>query len=353
MNNTLRVAGAYIGAIIGAGYASGQEILQFFGSYGWIGIIGTIITIIIYPLLGYYIVLLGEKLNVKSHKRVIYAICGKYLGSIIDILLAFFLFGVGVIMIAGSGSLFSQYFGISPIYGYIILTIFMILALILNLNKIVTIISWITPYAFILIIILTIFSIFISDASISELDRIASSQLSASPNWLLSAFLHPSFNVSVAFAILAMIGATESDKKSARRGAIVGGISLGIISLIINIGVYANIDKLKDTDLPLLKLASDMSPIIGTLMAIALFGMIFSTGLPCFYTFTARFVTADTKKFKMTGPVIIIIGFILSFAGFTGLVNTVYPALGYMGFIIFISMFIYLFRLKKQQSIEN
>src|SRR5699024_12687096 len=61
MKNTLRVAGAYIGAIIGAGYASGQEILQFFGSYGWIGIVGSIITVGIYPILGYYIVLLGEK----------------------------------------------------------------------------------------------------------------------------------------------------------------------------------------------------------------------------------------------------------------------------------------------------
>lgn len=349
MKNTLRVAGAYIGAIIGAGYASGQEILQFFGSYGWIGIIGSIITIAIYPVLGYYIVLLGEKLQAKSHKNIIYALCGKVLGTVIDVLLAFFLFGVGVIMIAGSGSLFSQHFNIPSIYGYIVLTLIVIVTLTLNLDRIITIISWITPYAFILIIGLTVYSLFISNTSIAELDQIASSQLSASPNWILSTFLHPSFNVSIAFAVLAMIGATEKDKKSAKRGAIIGGVALGLIAVIINIGVYANIDKLQGADLPMLQLASDINPVIGILTAIALFGMIFSTSVPCFYTFTARFVTADTKNFKIAAIFVGIAGFTLSFVGFTGLVNTVYPMLGYMGFIMFIAMFVYLLKTKEQK----
>src|SRR5699024_8899829 len=109
MKNTLRVAGAYIGAIIGAGYASGQEILQFFGSYGWIGIVGSIITVGIYPILGYYIVLLGEKLKVKSHKNIIYALFGRVIGTIVDVLLVFFLFGVLVIIIVCSGFLFFIY----------------------------------------------------------------------------------------------------------------------------------------------------------------------------------------------------------------------------------------------------
>ncbi len=37
-------AGVYVGAVIGAGYASGQEVLQFFAGYGLVGIIGAILT---------------------------------------------------------------------------------------------------------------------------------------------------------------------------------------------------------------------------------------------------------------------------------------------------------------------
>ena len=37
MKNSIRIAGAYVGLIVGAGFASGQEILQFFTSFGWAG----------------------------------------------------------------------------------------------------------------------------------------------------------------------------------------------------------------------------------------------------------------------------------------------------------------------------
>lgn len=353
MKNTLRVAGAYVGAIIGAGYASGQEILQFFTSYGWIGIIGSVITVALYPLLGYFLVVLGDQLQATSHKSVIYRLCGKYLGIVMDILIVFFLFGVGVIMVAGSGALFNQQFGVTPVIGYLVLTILIILTLTLNIHKIVTTLSVISPYAFALIIILALYSWFISDTNFSELESIAKDQLSASPNWLLSAFLHVSFNVSVAFAMMAIIGSTEEDKKANKRGAILGGATLGIIALIVNVAVYLNIDVLQNVEMPMLQLANELSPIIGTLMSIALLGMIFSTAVPCFYTFIARFVEVDTNNFKISGIIVGIAAFILGFIGFSGLVNTVYPLLGYVGFVLIGSMIVYYFRMRRKSHIED
>ena len=41
--NALNVAGLYVGAIIGAGFASGREIWQFFGLFGEKGIYGVVI----------------------------------------------------------------------------------------------------------------------------------------------------------------------------------------------------------------------------------------------------------------------------------------------------------------------
>lgn len=350
MKNTLRVAGAYVGTIVGAGYASGQEILQFFTSYGWWGILGALITMGLYPLIGFYLVVLGEKLQATSHKKVIHHLLGKHLGLVIDVAIAFFLFGVGVIMVAGSGSLFSQQFGVNPVYGYITLTILLILTLVLRIRKIITVISWISPYAFILIIIIAIYSLFQSGTGIADLDSIAKTQLSASPNWMLSAFLHVSFNISVAFGIMAVIGATEKDKKAARRGAILGGIVLGLIALIVNVAVYVNIDILQNAEMPMLQLATEFSPIIGNLMAIALLGMIFSTAVPCLYTFTSRFVLVDTTKFKVAVVIVGIAAFGLSFVGFTGLVNTVYPLLGYIGFILLGGLFIYIIKSRKQEK---
>lgn len=344
MKNTLRIAGVYIGAIIGAGYASGQEVLQFFTSSGWIGTIGAVITMILYPLLGYYLIVLGDKLQATSHKRALYHITGRYIGPIIDILIVFFLFGVAVVMVAGAGSLVSQQFGIPAIIGNIVLTVLVMLVMTLGLNRIVTVISWITPFAFLLVIIIAIYSFATSSTDIATLESVATQQLAASPNWFLSALLHVSFNIVIAFGIMMMIGANEKDKVSAKRGAVLGGIVLGLIALIINLAVYANIDVLQYAEMPMLLLADQFHPVIGTLMGIALFGMILSTAVPCLYTVGARFIQADTKNFKIGVVILSIAAFSLSFIGFTELVNTVYPLQGYVGFALLAGLLVNVIR---------
>lgn len=350
MRDTLRVAGVYIGAIIGAGYASGQEVLQFFTSSGWIGTLGAIITMILYPLLGYYLIVLGDKLKANSHRRALYHITGRYVGPIIDILIVFFLFGVAVVMVAGAGSLVAQQFGWPAIVGNIVLTVLVMLVMTLGLNRIVTVISWITPFAFLLIIIIAIYSLFISSTDISTLESVAKNQLSASPNWFLSALLHVSFNIVIAFGIMMMIGANEKDKKAAKRGAILGGVVLGLIALIINLAVYANIDVLQYAEMPMLLLADQFHPILGTLMGLALFGMILSTAVPCLYTVGARFIQADTRNFKIGAVILSLAAFSLSFVGFTQLVNTVYPLQGYVGFVLLAGLLINVFRTKGQAN---
>ncbi|GAA4107243.1 YkvI family membrane protein [Enteractinococcus coprophilus] len=349
MKDTLRIAGVYVGTITGAGYASGQEILQFFTGYGWWGIIGTLVTMILYPVLGYYLVVLGKRVKAWSHKSVIYHICGKYLGVVVDILLAFFLFGVGVIMIAGSGSLFQQQFGIPPVAGYALMTLLVILALLLSLRRVLNVISILTPLAFGLIIVLAVYAALTADTSGVDLEAVAATQEElASPHWLLSAFLHVSFNVAITVSILAIIGATERNYQAAKRGVVLGGILLGFIALLINLALYLNVDDLVGTDMPMLVIATELHPWIGAAMAVVLLAMIFNTAVPTLYTFTARFFTVETRSFRIAAIIIGIAAFGFGFIGFTKLVGTVYPLLGYVGFVIFISMAVNLIRTRRQ-----
>ena len=44
MKRILLIASAFIGVIVGAGFASGQEVLQYFTSFGILGTLGAIIT---------------------------------------------------------------------------------------------------------------------------------------------------------------------------------------------------------------------------------------------------------------------------------------------------------------------
>jgi len=338
MKNIFQIAGAYIGLIVGAGFASGQEVLQFFTSFGWYSLIGTSIATLLFAFLGMQIMQIGSRLQTTSHKDVIYKICGKYIGTGVDILVTFFLFGVASVMIAGSGSIFEQQFGMQPMVGALLLTLFVIGTLCLNIKNVISIISMITPLLLILIFIVTAYSIFTSSTSIGELDTIASNQPSAAPNWLIGGMLYVSYNIAAGVSMLAIIGGTVKNNKIASRGGFLGGIGLGLLLFLINLGLFMNADKIQDAEMPTLFLATDMSPVAGMFMSIALLGMIFNTAVGMLYAFTVRFVQPETPRFKVSVVLVSLLAFGASFIGFLELVGSVYPITGYLGFVLILAI---------------
>ncbi|HLR03551.1 MAG TPA: hypothetical protein VK111_12465 [Virgibacillus sp.] len=340
MKKSLQIAGAYIGLIVGAGFASGQEVLQFFTSFGWYSMIGTLVGAVLFAFLGMQVARLGSELQTLSHKTVIYHVCGKYVGFLVDILVTFFLFGVASVMIAGSGSIFEQQFGIHPIIGALMLTVLVILTLVLNVKRVISAISSITPFLLVLIFIITIYSILTSDVSNATLVESASAHNSAAPNWLIGSMLYVSYNIAAGVSMLAIIGGTVKDRKIASRGGFLGGLGLGLLLFLINLGLFMNIDKIQEVEMPTLFLANDLSPVLGVLMSLALLGMIYNTAVGMLYSFTARFVHTGTHMFKGSIVVIGLLAFGASFIGFTELVGTVYPLTGYLGFVLIIAIVI-------------
>ncbi len=84
------IAATYIGTVVGAGFASGQEVLQFFGYHGVKGFVGLFAAAIMFIVYGYSILLLGNKLDAASHYEVIMDIGGPFFGKIIDYVIIFF-----------------------------------------------------------------------------------------------------------------------------------------------------------------------------------------------------------------------------------------------------------------------
>ena len=78
MKNSINLAGAYIGIIIGAGFASGQEVLQFFTSFGIYSVLGIVVATALFAFLGMQVTQLGSTLQTRSHKSIIDHICGRY-----------------------------------------------------------------------------------------------------------------------------------------------------------------------------------------------------------------------------------------------------------------------------------
>src|SRR5690625_3978006 len=157
MFRILKIASAFVGVIVGAGFASGQEILQYFTSFGHLGTLAAIVSTALFAYLGMILTKIGSRLKAESHKNAIYEISGRYLGIIVDAVIIFTLFGVGVVMIAGAGSTLNQQFGLPVFVGSLIMTILVMLSMMLTVDKVVAVIASITPFLLLFIVIISVY----------------------------------------------------------------------------------------------------------------------------------------------------------------------------------------------------
>ncbi|WP_026581402.1 YkvI family membrane protein [Bacillus sp. J33] len=353
MKKSIQIAGAFIGVIVGAGFASGQEILQFFTSFGWMGIIGAVVATFLFAFLGMNLTQLGSRLQTDSHKDVIYHICGKYLGMAVDLVITFFLFGVAAVMLAGSGSIFEEQFGIPGMAGNIIMAVLAILTVCLNIQKVISIISLVTPFLLLMVILIGGYAISTIGIDLAEVQKLAESQTPAASNWFIGALLYVSYNIAAGAAMLTVMGGTTKDEKQAGLGGILGGVGLGVLILLINVGLLVKMDVVGGSSMPILALANEISPAFGIFMFVVLLGMIYNTAVGMLYAFTARFVKRENPKFNLFVVLFGAAAFGASFVGFITLVGTVYPLMGYLGFTLIAAIVAAWFRGKRKTERLN
>ncbi|MFY3793597.1 hypothetical protein ACOQFO_18155 [Ureibacillus sp. MALMAid1270] len=350
MGNILRIGSAFIGVIVGAGFASGQEILQYFTSFGIPGIFGAILATILFSYLGMNLVWLGSHTKTTSHKDVIFRISGRYLGTVIDYILLFTLFGVGVVMIAGAGSNLNQQFGLPYFVGTTLMTILVLLTGFLKVNRVVTIIGSITPVLIVFVVFIAIYSFVTMDGSFASLDGVAKSIPTTLPNWFISSINYVSFNVAVGASMAIVMGGAEKNPKTAAWGGLVGGLVLGIMIMLIHLAIFSKIEEVGMLDMPMLGIVSNVSAILGTLMALVIFGMIYNTAIGMFFAFASRYAESGTKKFKTIIVVTMAVGYLASYVGFTDLISYFYPLIGYMGLFLMFALIVAPIIIKKQDA---
>lgn len=353
MKKIFQLGSAFMGVIIGAGFASGQEILQYFTSFGIAGTIGAVLVTALFAYLGMTLVKLGSRMQTTSHKDAVYKISGKYFGIMIDYIIIFTLFGVGVVMIAGAGSNLNQQFGLPYFVGTALMTVLVLLTGMLKVSRVIAVIGSITPFLIIFVIIISIYSLITMDTSFAALDQIAKNQPTTLPNWFISAINYVSFNIAVGASMSLVMGGSEKDERTAALGGLVGGLGIGILIILSHLAIFAKIDVVAQYEMPMLKIVNDLSPILGFLMSIVLFGMIYNTAASMFFSFAARFVKIETLKFKIFLTITMIIAFSLSFFGFTGLVSYFYPLIGYLGLFLIGALIVASFKMSHNQSMRK
>lgn len=100
VKESIIVAFAFVGVVVG-GFATGQEIFQFFTSNGIYSIAGIIITGLIVTLGGIFVLNTGFRLKSQNHSESINFYLHPLIAKVFDIILTIFLFSLAIIMTAG------------------------------------------------------------------------------------------------------------------------------------------------------------------------------------------------------------------------------------------------------------
>jgi len=341
MNNTSRIiilAGAFVSFILGAGTATGQEILQFFVSFGYYGIGAIVVAAILHAWFGAYSMDVGLRLKAEDSKDVFNYFCGKYLGTFFYWFSQLFILVVFVVMISGAGATVSEHFGVGEVVGRLIMAIAVLVTALLRLETMVRILGIAGPIIIIFAVVVGIGNF--DSAGFSRAGTLVNKLdlLRATSYWWQSGFVYSSFVLLVAVPFLANVGKNETNRKHVIAGGILGGLIMLFGVFAIYIGILSNIDKVQGIDIPTLFLANQISPMLSLFFSIILLIAIYTTAVGMVWTVSTQFAKGNTTRYRVITTILTIIGFFGGLFPFAQIIDVVYPIVGYIGLILIVGM---------------
>lgn len=161
--------GAYVSANVGAAFASGNELLQFFGSWGGtdtvISVVAGFITTVIYTACLYYIGQ-GEKFETSVDAYAFFG--GKILGRFFQIFSAILSAATVMLLFSGAGSLFWQEFGVPVWVGAVLLGVVSVAIVIGGLSRVQNVLGYAGIIILIYILIFGVITLFNPESSMSQ-----------------------------------------------------------------------------------------------------------------------------------------------------------------------------------------
>jgi uncharacterized membrane protein YkvI len=327
-----QAAATYMGAIIGAGFASGQELIRFFVVFGQKGMIGIILAGIMFALLGALVVSFVKKEGINSYRQLILHLFGKKIGQWIELFIGFMLWiGLGV-MLAGSGAVFTEYWRINMNWGIGLTLAVVILALVYQGTGVKIINSLLVPLLIGIALYISIYTIWTADgASINELAKPNYGYVG--DNWFVASIIYVAYNMILGIVILASLNWDKEDQAGCA-GTFLGGLLLGGIGLIKVLALLTCFPEVIKHQVPMLFLAEQQAEWLKLLLAGALWSAMVTTAVANGYGLIKRLESVKYLNYHRALFLIILISLPLTKFKFSQLVAIFYPIFGYIGLVI-------------------
>jgi len=345
LRNILKVAFLYMATIIGAGFASGQEIIQFFSMYYAGGFYGIILAGFLFSMVGYIVLSKVYSERISSYDEFLFPMMGYFLGRIMEFVVMLFMACVMSVMIAGLGNILMELTGLTYSFCIAISAIACLLAIMTDIKGIVTLSSFISPLLVAGIILVGCYILVSKDTSVFNIsDKVSV----ITGNWVFSSVLYVSYNTLLSTVLLSGMLPYLKSKKVSAWGGLIGGGMLCITALILNWALYFFYPHSITSEIPVLGIIQNKSEILAKIYSVVLIMAMFISAVTSGYCLTERIRTKMKLNYMVVAAVLCALIVPMSSLGFSSLISTLYPVFGYLG--LFLLFMIILHFLKSKLS---
>lgn len=333
MEEVFSIVLVIIGALVGAGFASGQEIYSFFYSYGSIGIIGIIMTCCLISLMVYKSlkIIYSKKINSYDEFLNIF-IKNEKVTKVISIVINILLLVTFYIMVAGFGAYFEQEIGVKRIIGSSILVIMTAIVFFTSVKGVLKVSEYIVP-------LLIIFIIIIGGTNLLTIN-LEPETFCIKKGWLLSSVIYCSYNMILLVPALISLRKQISKYQNIKYISVLCGIFMIIMSLLLYMLLMKVDVELSTLEMPIVYVIRMFFKQYKTIYAFIILMSIFTTAISIGIGLLQN-INGDNKTYTHFVIFMCITSLIVSNLGFSKLVNLMYPIFGYIGIIqlIYISKY--------------
>ncbi|NMP20928.1 transporter [Sulfobacillus harzensis] len=314
---SLGVAFTYVGAVVGAGFASGQEIYQFFGRFGTAGVWGIGIAGALFAWLGYLALESGRRGRAASFGALLESLYPASLVRVAEgVTTAFLVIGLGVVA-AGGGAASQQIIGLPVFWGALATSLFIVLVVARGTDSVVRVNVALVPYLVVLVMMVALLT----------WHQPARLRVGSAHGWALSALLYLSYNIFTGIMVLIGIGPRLTGRRDSVLAAVGGAVLLSGLALM----EHHALSRLHTPGaLPMLDLAARVHPVWGTLYGVSLWIALFTTGVAEAYALRTQY---GRRVLWLVGAT-----FLFSIWGFQRLVATLYPLMGVVAVVLWIPL---------------
>ncbi|MFC0273072.1 hypothetical protein ACFFIX_16730 [Metabacillus herbersteinensis] len=318
-----------LGTIIGAGYASGREIWQFFGFESGLAIF---IFTLIFSIATYVIMKISYEERSDNFFPVIDRLVGTKLAYVYDILIVLYLFTTTVVMIAGGGATL-EVFTVPYWLGITIFCILLVSLFFKNTKGIIQLNALIIPMLiFGLLYALMSFNLSHHHAWVLDLNN--------QYNWP-AALTFTSLNILPVIAVLSAIGKEIKGLGEAKIASIGSGIVLGVISFIYNETLVQMADYLSEYEIPLFAILKGAPFTVFLFMSLMLWLAIYTTAVSGIFGLVSRFNQVLSVPFWLMALVLVLMMIPFTQFGFSTLVSFLYPLYGLINLYLLVTILLF------------